>query len=742
MNISGTDRPRCAHGRLARAVFSVLVCFLAPSAWADDPADPLAVKGSATLGTDLYVIENPFDNANVTGFFDQYRYIRDKGAELPFFLDLTHFNLGLVREDNTYLLRVERWSRNAINANTLFNLGWKGLIVEGEIRRYRSDALRFFPQGTEDDWTGVPQGLGFGTTYNPGVPGLISNNTTDIDAIFGGNYRIGIERFDFQSEIALRPDGFGYDNRVLKEARLRAGYGSRTGHRQDSFLLDLNESLDPTSRFRGNRRAVDQTVTNGGTGFVFALGETIAANLAFDIEKFVEDADVVTLEDLVAGSGGGLMPTNTAPETLAREFFFVPDTNRYSGSLQLTRRGERSLVNAGVFATHLEQTGRLSNLQTRYSLGLNNVTTVSAHLDGAVPLADRLELSGFLKYIYRANNIDEDAFTALDLPGGGQESPYIRKRNEVRGSAEIALRPMASTRIALGYGLDWVDRELAYPQGGAGVQPDVSVIHPRSSSHRVFLKGRTRLFRSLQLAGELGRLWAPEVAYPNDLSEATSFRGRGSYSLGRRMPGLPLTLSFAGRVVDGKNDDFDLPGPGPVSNGSRRAKNFERTDWGYDITLTALPHALVALYSTFSQSADEQSSDYVRTTLARSAGGGAFYVDSIPHYESDIKSLTVGGNMTNPHGLALGVSAALTWADLWAGGAQGQGSNVGQLINDANRIESRILTLNTDLDYRIRDGLGVGFGYRYQEFIDEAQLGPLDLDETVHTVMLRLKVDL
>jgi len=94
------------------------------------------------------------------------------------------------------------------------------------------------------------------------------------------------------------------------------------------------------------------------------------------------------------------------------------------------------------------------------------------------------------------------------------------------------------------------------------------------------------------------------------------------------------------------------------------------------------------------------------------------------------------------HGLDVGLSAALTWADLQATGEAGVGSDVGRLIDDANRIESRIFTLNTDVDYRFRAGLGFGFGYRYQQFVDEAQLDPLNLDTTVHTVMVRLKVDL
>ena len=131
----------------------------------------------------------------------------------------------------------------------------------------------------------------------------------------------------------------------------------------------------------------------------------------------------------------------------------------------------------------------------------------------------------------------------------------------------------------------------------------------------------------------------------------------------------------------------------------------------------------------------------MRTTLARSAGGGAFYIDSIPHYESDLKSLRVGGTLSDLHGASLGFSSALTWAKMTTRGAAGVGSNVGGLIGDANRIDSRILTVNADLTTTLREGIGAGFGYRYQQFIDGAQLDPLDLDETIHTVTLKLTAD-
>ena len=89
MNISGTEprkRGRRPGPWWGIALAGVMASTLAPGAWAEDDPEATVFRGSATLGADFYVIESPFDNDNITGFFDQYRYIDDKSAEVPFFL--------------------------------------------------------------------------------------------------------------------------------------------------------------------------------------------------------------------------------------------------------------------------------------------------------------------------------------------------------------------------------------------------------------------------------------------------------------------------------------------------------------------------------------------------------------------------------------------------------------------------------------------------------------------------------
>ena len=66
---------------------------------------------------------------------------------------------------------------------------------------------------------------------------------------------------------------------------------------------------------------------------------------------------------------------------------------------------------------------------------------------------------------------------------------------------------------------------------------------------------------------------------------------------------------------------------------------------------------------------------------------------------------------------------------------------MGQLIDQANRIEDRIVTLNGELTHRLGDHVEVGAGYRFQQFINGIQLDPIDLNETVHTISAQVTVN-
>ncbi len=738
MNIFGIEGRRIAGMRAVGILtFGILFSLGGGRALASDIFENYELRSEVTVGTRLYVVESPYDNDNVTGFFDQYRYIEKKDQRLSYFFDFQdlfqHVDLGLMREDGTYLLRAEHFSRNAINSNTLFDFDWRGLDIDAEIWRIRSDSLLFFPSGTEEGWVPPPgeqpSTFALGSTYSPMV---------SAGDFFVRDDRIYVERLSAGGEIGFRPEDFGLDTAFLDQARMRARHETRTGYRQDSFLLDSRENISSLQSFRGNGRRIDQSLTSLGSSLVLSPPGALTGLIAFDFEHFEEEAPIVTLADL-ATPASGITPPNARPETLGREFFFVPDTNRFSLSLELARRGGGATFDFGAFASHLEQTGRRSNLQSLKGLPDNAVTTASAHADFFIPFGS-VDLTGFVKYNHRNNDLNQAVFAQLE-PFDRQESPYIKKRGELQASLEAGVSPYRGSRLGLGYALDRVDRDLVYPDpGSSGILPRVSLIGEKSLRHRVFLEGRGRFFRSLRASGELSYFRAPEVAYPTDLSEGIDFRARTHYTLPLSLLEFPISLTASGRVLDGENKEFELPCPAALACDSRKRK-FERLEWGYDLGLTLMPGDSFVFYGTFSQAADRQDFQYMRTDFPRYFEGASFFIDSIPHYESDVKSLTLGGTANAFYGIDFGLSASFTWVDLSANGDSNVGSNVGKLINEANRVDSRIFSLDGEIDYRISPVFEFGIGYRYEEFVDDAQLGPLDFDSSVHRITLRVSID-
>ena len=106
-----------------------------------------------------------------------------------------------------------------------------------------------------------------------------------------------------------------------------------------------------------------------------------------------------------------------------------------------------------------------------------------------------------------------------------------------------------------------------------------------------------------------------------------------------------------------------------------------------------------------------------------------------------MKSLTFGTSLEAGRRLRGDLSAAFTWVDVGSQGAPDVGSYVGLLIDQANRIEDRIFTLDTQLEYQLNESVSVGAGYRFQQFINGVQLDPINLDETVHTIRAQVTVD-
>ncbi len=229
------------------------------------------------------------------------------------------------------------------------------------------------------------------------------------------------------------------------------------------------------------------------------------------------------------------------------------------------------------------------------------------------------------------------------------------------------------------------------------------------------------------MRGEIGFDWNPETAYPRAFERAVYFEGRGSYTF---PVSLPLTLAVSGQVIDGQSPGYKL-----TSLDTRR-KHFDRTLWNYDVTLTAVPVSKLVLFTSFTQHHDDQRFSYIRSTLPRYLPTD-FYLDSNPDYESEILSLTVGASRPIFKSVLLAVAASMTWTRVEIEGH----SNTAQVLDHADGIRNRIISVEADVDYEVREGVSVGLGYRWQDYDEMQGVQFLNYSESIHTIGIRASVD-
>jgi hypothetical protein len=687
-------------------------------------AEETELRGEATLGVNLYHIDSPWDDDDASSFFDQTHSVRGKDKDVPFFLDLKHLDVGLFREDDTSLVHLERFSPWAKNDRAELEVDWERLRLDVDYHRFRTDALRVFPTGTFPDPSMPPLVRVFGTKFNPDVPN---------QAIFDQDARLYDERLGVGGELRLRVDDLERGLPWLTEVKLSSRFGRHRGETQDRFLLDQAREPVPQDdeRFRGNRRELDQRVSTFGGGFVFSPAESLTGVLDVSYEEFREDASEVLF--------GELVPTSCAA-CAGRGFGFVPDTDRLSGDLRLAGSIAGITLEAGAFYGRLDQTGSGSQLQQELDLADTSVHTWSVQGAFDLPLGEVVALNGFAKYLRRSYDPVDDAFAALN-PGEGQVDPVYEKRRVFDGGLELTAQPLPGTELAFGYGFESIHRDLDFADSLPAILPEYNLLNDDARNHRVYATARTRVYRRLQLSGELGFLWAPEVSYPRDLERALSGKLRASYTLPRP---VPLTFTLFGDFVDGENDDISLRGGTP---GSGRSKDFERTEWSYGATITALPTEDLVLFGTFTQSRDEEEFDHLRSNVPRFFGprGLEFFTDSSPLYKSDVSTLVAGGSYPLTPKLDLSLTSSVTWVRVDY--HQSGDTSTVDALDGANDVRSRISSVDARLDYKLRPGLRLGLGYRYDNYHHDHQHEPVltfdpDFDDTRQTVMIDITVDL
>jgi hypothetical protein len=710
---------RCSTEIAAR--LALVAAFVAAPAGAEPPPDAGKWRGSGTPGLTLHFPSENFDQPDETGWFEQWEYMAHPKSDVPWFLDLLHADLGYARDDDTWLARIERWSPYDYGEHTLLDVDWEGIRVDGEAHRWRTGELRVTPVGTGDTGANVLPRLG--SHYN--------DDTSPNDLFF-------VRRYGGGGEVRLRPDGFGQDW-PLTQLSFYGSHETRTGQNQDTYLLDPDEvGRGPeTARFRGRTRKIDEDVTTLGARLVANPADLATGVFDFSWQRFVENEPTYLVADLAEQDPADVRPTVGASQ---RALFFIPDTKRLSGSMLVSRRIGDATVHAGAFATRLTQNGTRAPLQRDADFEDNHVTTLSAHGAADVPITDWLGIDAYGKWVQRTNGMPRDTALFMD-DNRTQLGPFLRELRDVRGGVELIGTPMPGARIATGFRLREVDRDLDYPLPEAAdgiaqraIYPAVSLVRDDSSNRSYYLRGHARLLRRTRVAAEVGYAWSPQLGMPTELEHAAYAEGRISHGL--RAP-VPITLAAFGHWMDGRSDgDFLLGSSFPDRSKDKNYAN-RTADWGASIT--ALATRTTTVYASYVQQMDRQRFPHVRSNVPRPNGVDfvRFYLDSELGWDTDMRVFALGGTQQITRKIDFSLGGWLMLAD---GNFEGD-SDTATALEDVDQIDLRQLSLEAALGVQVRSDLRLGLAYRFDRFRNESRVDEPDLDGHDHAITISATYD-
>lgn len=700
-----------------------------PASADDQEVQDLEWVGEVTAGAKFYVLESPFDDDDVSSFFDQYRYIATEDESVPWYADAIHLDTGLQREDGTYLVRGERWSPAWINERGEVDLDWKGVDASFDYSRLRTDDLRVYPQSTRGR---LPTDK---SSY-------AANYQSDIDDAIGKDRRLFTRRTTAGGEVELRADDFGLQNSVLESARVYSRYQKRDGYRQDGFLLDRIRELGTDGqnrqRFRGNRRRFDQDVVVVGGGVTTQPADLFTGVIDVNFERFREHAPTVDLGDLAAEQPK--LGTDLTTAQSDRAFNYVPDTNRITGSLQLSRRFGDFSVNAGANISHVEQSGNLSPLQELRDVDNTEIVDYATHFAFDAPFqvgSLDMAVGAFVKYRRRENKFDYENDIALitdEFRGApdGQVDPFLKNRDQVDGEVEWTLRPWAGSLVGLGYRLHYVDRDWRYAEPPGTITPSVGFEAKESEAHTAFVRGRTRLGRATRISGELGFVWAPHTGFPTEFKRSQYFEGRASTTIPVR---IANSLTAFGRVEHGSNDDFKPQGE---SADTTQRKKYDRTSWNAGITAQVVPWEDMSFFTSYVHSQDHQDFRHVRSNIPRYSDPNdlKFFIDSNIDYDANVDVLSLGTETRWNSWLGTRIATILTWVEA----DFKRDTPAGLQLDELGDVNDRIVSAETGVSLYLPLNTRVDLGYRFDQFHNKDHDSPLNLDEDVHTISIAFTV--
>ncbi len=693
----------------------------------EDADQELQFRWSLTP-TAVYTHTSSKEDANgVGGFLDQYDFVPNKSSTFPVELGVSGAALDVFGKGETPLLQVRFESPTS-------NLGVSGsqiddpfynqrLLVLGRLpgfdldlfyRRIRTEETRLFP--------------------NTAGTGLLFEDMSAPDD------RFARQRTGFAAELGVRPGELlpsakRLDEVLAPELLLHGGYDHRSGRRQLRFLIN------PDNRWIGLAQDRDQNVGDVGGGLLMAPGRWFTADFDFDYQRFREDEPAILQSEL----GNGITPNASTVD-------FIPDTDRYTGTLRLRGRiGERATLEGGFQAAVLEQVPGYTPLQDAFGLRNNQIQFYSGNFTADVALVAGLSANAYFKYDQRHNDIDRN--TALFNPDGNngtQVDEFVRDWTRLRAGIEAAYRINAGNRLALGGRYDSVDRDLEFSSPGCppgscfpAILPVNALVHDDSRSYTVYGSTRLRLLQRVGVSGEVGYRIAPDLGYVTDLDDYLYGKLRASYTLPVEKS---VVLSLFARGGRGENNDQVMVGGGGVGippTGPDLRRHFDRYDWLVGLTANAAPWEKVGVFGSFFVSSDVQDYELALSSLQRYVQPSVpitFRDDGDAGYDNRQWSVVVGTHV----GIDDRTDASLAYAFTRAETGYDSGSPELALIHQNAKIDSNLHSANLEVGRWLREGLRVQVGYRFEYYQDGAYvpqslvsaIPPFDLDSTRHTVTL------
>lgn len=719
-------------GRSALAFTAILAISLAmpaPAEEADEDAkegQDLELRWSLTpIGTYHWIEPDDENHDDVTGFFDQYEFVPNKGSAFPFELGVRDASLDVLGLGDTPLLqfRLESPTSNlgvsgSQVADPFFNqrallLGRvRGLDLDLRYRRMRTEDTRVFPNT---------------------VGGLFFDDRS------GRHQRFDVERTGFDAELRTRLDELldsqaWLGNIGAPELSLRGGYQARQGDRQLRFLID------PTNEWIGLAQGRDQEVGDVGGGLLLAPGRLFTLDFDFDYQRFRENESPILQSSL----GGGVPPTDGTID-------FIPDTDRYTGSARFRSRfGERAVLEGGFQLSVLEQADGFTPSESAANLDDNRLTYYAANFTADVQLVGALEANGYFKFDQRDNDIDRDT-DLFDDDNGTQVDEFLHRWRRLQGGIEAVYRIDSVDRVALGGRYDFVDRDRDFANPGCpplpcfpAILPVNSLVHDDSESYAVYARTQLRPLRRVGVSGELGYRVSPDRAYVTDLDDYVYGKLRASYTLPLERS---VVLSLFARGGSGESRNQVMVGGGGLGTppaGPDLRRRFERTDWLVGLTANASPWDPVGLFASFFVGQDAQDYQLALSSLQRYVQPLApvsFRNAGTTDYHNDLWSAVVGGHVQLDGQTDAALSYSFTRATThYSAGGSAELSRVDQYA----KIDSDVHGAELELGRWLMEGLRVLAGYRFQYYRDgtnlypsvQSAVAPFDLTTTRHTVTL------